>query len=81
MAEPTTLQFSRHFCHSHKMVVADLAGISHFRQAKVVKSGEKEVSVLVSGKQEHSRNPQPTLVYISWARLVPYGLSRLQESL
>lgn len=37
--------------------------------------------MLVSGKQEHSRNPQPTLVYISWARLVPHGLSQLQERL
>lgn len=69
MAEPKILQFSWHF------LVADLAGISCFRPEKVVKNGEKEVSVLVSGKQEHSRNPQPTLVYISWARLVPHGLS------
>lgn len=56
MAEPTALHFSGHFAHNHETALPDLAGISHFRQKPGGKN-EKEVFMLVSGKQEHPRNP------------------------
>lgn len=80
MAKPRTLQFSCHFCHNHKMAVADLAGISHFRSGKEERMGRMKSLCLF---QEIKSNPEipANFGFHFLGQNVSNGLSYLQESL
>ena len=87
MAKPRTLQFSCHFCHNHKMAVADLAGVSHFRSGKEERMGRMKSLCLFQeikiskGKTESWGQEFPgrpvvrTLTTVSAFTVVSTGLS------